>query len=1083
MSKKYLFLLLFLGSTFWLQAWPAVVGKPVQGQSSATPTPQIFARLTNSGGPGSLDRVARMPVALTVSGTVSDENNVTMPGVNVIEKGTANGTTTDSNGKFSISVSDAESVLLFSFIGYQTQEISVQGQTSITVILKNDITTLEEVVVVGYGEQKKVTVTGSVASVKNDEIMTTKNQNVQNMLTGKVPGLRVIQRTSEPGQFDNQFDIRGFGNPLIVIDGVPRDNIARLDPNEIESISVLKDASAAIYGVRAANGVVLVTTKSGAPGKAKIEYSTYYGTQNPISLPKPVGVIDRYTLANEKSMHNVNAPALRYLDADFAPFLEGQRQSTDWYGMVMKNSAPQQQHNLSVSGASMDKKVDYFINMGYLFQDGYWKSGDLNYDRYNVRLNINAQITERLKASMKISGTMEEKNAQTGAGMHEVYGALWRAQPNEQYYANDDPAYLYKTAAMHPGAITDADISGYRKDNNTWIQSQFSLDYKVPGINGLTARGMFSYDQRFNENKNFKKAYSVYSYDVASTTYIPFVNNAPETFSRNYYKLPTQVMQLSLNYANTFFKNHNVKLLALYEEQVRSSDNFSASRQLGLPLDYLFAGVSLNQVGNSDINGIYKNSNKGLVGRLNYDYKGKYLADLSFRYDGSSKFPPAKQWGFFPAVSVGWRISEEPFFQDISFVSNLKVRGSYGTMGDDGASQYQFISGYDYPYNGSDQGLPGGYLLGGSFVNALGFRSSPNPNITWYTVKTANAGIDADFLNGKVGLTFDIFRRNREGLLGNRLVVVPGSFGATMPQENLNSDQTSGLELALSHKNRIGDIGFSISGNIALTRTKNVYIERGRFGNSYDNWRNNQSARYNDVWFGWGYNGQYTSYEQIANYGVYTSRAALPGDYIYEDWNGDGTIDEADRHPIATTLNPTSTDAAGDNAKKNYPLLNFGLTLSATYKHFDLSALFQGAGMSYVAYKEMLVEPLAFDGNALSPFMSRWHPADPKADPYNPNNQWIPGNYAYTGTNVDENSSRNIQNASYLRLKSLELGYSLPKSVISKVGIYNLRIFFNTYNLVTWTKAKVIDPEHPSELYGYMYPLSRTTNVGLTVTF
>lgn len=1022
-----------------------------------------------------------------VSGVVKDEKGQGIPGVNVVIKGTTTGTTTDVDGKFKMNSSSPNDILVFSFVGYQKQEIAIQGKTSFDIVLVEDNKNLDEVVVIGYGTQKKVTLTGAVVSVNSAEIVTTKNQNVQNMLTGKLPGVRVIQKSSEPGDFSsNQFDIRGFGNPLIVVDGVPRDNVSRIDPNEIESISVLKDAAAAIYGVRAANGVVLVTTKRGASGKAKIEYSMYYGSQTAIGLPKPVGVIERYTLMNEKGMHNVNNPTIRYDENDFAPYIEGKLESTDWYDLVMQKTAPQQQHNISASGGTSDGKIDYFINLGYLYQEGFWKSKDLNYNKYNLRSNINAQITKQLRASLKMSGIIDNKNSQQAGGMHDIYGALWRAQPNELLYANNNPLYLFKTAAGHPVALTDASISGYQKDNNKWIQTQFALEYQLPYVKGLMAKGMFSYDNRINSNTNYKKSYNLYDYNASTDSYAGFANNLPDQLTRNYNENPSTLMQFSLNYNNSFKQKHNVGALLLYEESTRSGDNFFASRELGIPMEYLFAGKAQNQIGNSNINGIWKTANKGLVGRLNYDFEGKYIADFSFRYDGSSKFPVGKQWGFFPAGSLGYRISEESFFKNnnaLKFVDNLKIRASYGLMGDDGASTYQFVSGYDYPYNGNSTALAGGYMFGGSFVNSLGFRNSPNPNITWYTVKTANAGIDAGFWNGKLDVTFDIFRRNRSGLLANRLMSIPGTFGATMPQENLNSDQTSGFELSLGHRNRVNQVRYSFSGNVSITRTKNLYIERGRSGNSYDNWRNNRSNRFNDVWFGLGYEGQFQSYEQIANHDVFVGRATLPGDYIYEDWNGDGVIDDMDRYPIATTINPTSNTTVGGDAKKNYPLLNFGLTASADYKGFDINLLFQGAGMSYVAYGEQLKEPLAWDGNALEFFMDRWHPVDPKADPYNPSTKWISGYNAYTGSTADENSRRNIQKGAYMRLKSAEIGYSLPKAVIGKIGIQAVRVYVNGYNLYTFTKVKGLDPEHPSELYGYMYPINRTINVGASITF
>lgn len=1016
-----------------------------------------------------------------IAGTVKDNSGNPIPGVTVVIKGTTVGTNTDANGSYVLNNIPSNAMIVFSFIGMKTTEMKYGGQTTIDAVLTDETIGLEEVVAVGYGTQKKVTLTGAVASVKSEDILATKSQNVQNMLTGKIPGVRVVQKTSEPGDFSNQFDIRGFGSPLIVIDGVPRDNITRLDPNEIESVSVLKDASAAIYGVRAANGVVLVTTKRGTKGKAKIEYTGFYGTQTAIGLPKPVGAIERYTLMNERGMHNVNSPTLRYNADDFAPYLDGTKKSTDWYDQVMNENAPQFQHNLTVSGSSSDAKIDYFLNMGYVNQKGYWKSDDLNYDRYNLRSNINAQITRRIKVALKLNGIIDTKNSPNYPAW-QVFKALWRAQPNETYYANDNPDYLFKTAAEHPGAMADSDISGYEKANSKWIQSQFEVEYEVPYIEGLKAKGMFSYDARINDNTSYKKSYKLYDYASTTETYTGYVNNSPDRLNRSYNVNPSTLMQFSLNYRHVFNKKHNVGVLFLYEESKRSGDNFNAARELGIPLDYLFAGKTLNQVGTSDIDGIWENSNKGLVGKFNYDLSGKYIAEFSFRYDGSSKFPKDKQWGFFPAASIGWRLSEENFIKAIipsTVLSNLKVRASYGIMGDDGASSYQFVSGYDYPYNGDSRGLASGYMFGGTFTNALGFRNSPNPQITWYEVKIANFGVDADFYNGLLGFSFDAFRRDRSGLLSDRLVSLPGSFGSTMPQENLNSDQNNGFEISVSHRNKIGDFSYNILGNVSYTRAKSMYQERALSGNSWDNWKNNRTYRYNDVWFGYGYNGQYQSYADITNSEIYVNRSVLPGDYIYQDWNSDGVIDDSDRHPIATTINPTKDS----QDKRNYPLMNFGLTAAFNYKGFDLNLLFQGGAMSYVGYGEALSAPLAWDGNALETFMDRWHPVDPTADPYNPNNKWAPGYWGYTGSSPDENSMASIQKGTYVRLKSVELGYSLPKNWMDKAGIQAVRFFVNGYNMLTLTGVKGLDPEHPTELNGYMYPLSRTLNTGVTITF
>jgi len=1020
---------------------------------------------------------------ITVKGKVTDAAGGPLIGAAIKVKGSSGGTSADNNGEFSISVPTGSS-LLISFVGFQPKEVQVTSGGPLNIILSDSGNSLGEVVVVGYGTQKKATLTGSIASVSNAEISTTKTQNVQNMLTGKVPGLRVVQRTSEPGVFTNQFDIRGFGNPLIVIDGVPRDNITRLDPNEIESISVLKDAAAAVYGVRAANGVVLVTTKKGKSGKPEITYAAYYGQQTPIGLPEPVGVIDRFTLMNEKTMHRVDGPVLTYNDEDFAPYRNGTKTGTNWYDMTMRDFAPQFQQNLSASGSSGDSKIDYFINLGYARQEGIWKSNSLKYDRYNLRSNLNAQISNRLKASLKLNGILENK-MNPKVPSWQLFSQLWRAQPNETYYANNNPDYLYKPVFEHPGANSDSDLSGYQKDQNSWLQSQFSLDYQVPYLDGLTARGLFSYDARNNNFKDYRKGYNVYDYNAASDSYTAYNKNGPDQLLRRYSTTPNSLLQLSLNYVKSI-KKHNINALVLYEEGTSSADNFFAQRDLALPVEYLFAGKALGQVANTNIDGVSETATRAVIGRLNYDFSGKYLAEFSFRYDGSSRFSDKKQFGFFPGASVGWRISEESFMKNnssLSFIDNLKIRASYGIMGDDGNVRYQFLSGYDYPFNGNREALGGGYMFDGGFVNSVGFRAVPNPDLTWVEVKTTNIGLDAELWKGKLGITFDAFKRRRDGLLGNRLVTVPGSFGANMPQENLNSDETRGLELALSHRNRFGELGYNISGNVSLTRTKIIYEELGRAGNSQENWRNNKLNRYNDVWFGFGYVGQFQSFEQIANYNQFTGRGTLLGDYIYEDWNGDGTFDDLDRYPVATAINPNSTSADGNDARHNYPLLNFGLNLGFDYKGFDLNLLFQGGAMSYVSYPEAFREPLAFDGNALDMFMDRWHPVDPKADPYDPANKWVQGYYAYTGTVINDNSRRAIQNGAYMRLKSAELGYSLPKKILTKIGIQGLRVYANGYNLLTITKIKGLDPERPSELYGYIYPISRTINFGTSISF
>lgn len=1024
----------------------------------------------------------------TIKGTISDETGEPIIGASVVATSMI-GTTTNLEGEFTLNVPQAVRQLTITYIGYITQEVDIVGVNALKIKLLEGTQRLNEVVVVGFGTQKRVNLTGAVSAVTNKELIATKNQNAQNMLTGKVPGVRVIQKTSEPGEFNNQFDIRGFGSPLIVIDGVPRgnDSFARLSSEEIESISVLKDASAAVYGLKAANGVVLITTKRGEVGKAKISYNGYYGTQRPSDILKPVGSVNRMTLMNEKSMRSTSDPKLTYSDEQINAFLTGERTSTDWYGATLTNSAPQQQHNISASGGT--EKIDYFLNVAYSQQDGFFRSGDLNYERYNLRSNVNAQLTKYLKVGLNLNGILDTKRSPYEP-VWSVYRQLWRLIPDDAVYANNNPLYYQRNSTDvgvdNTVAITNADVAGFQKNVRKMFQATGNITYSIPSVKGLSLKAIYTFDNTIADNTTYQKQFNEYNYNDVNDVYVATAKNGPTNLTRYYGNSETTQWQVSLNYENSFDNKHNVSGIILYEESHSKGDNINAYRQFNIPLPYLFAGETTNQIGTANANAITEYATKSVVGKFNYDYQGKYLAEFSFRYDGSSKFPTSKQWGFFPGGSIGWRMSEETFIKEnLSFLQNLKIRASYGILGDDMAVDYQFIGGYDYPNTSGAKynNYPTGYVFDGSYGNALGFRISPNPNITWYTSHTLNIGLDTDLWNGLMGFSIDFFQRNRKDLLADRQVSIPGTFGSSMPQENINSDITKGLELELRHNNRIGGLSYSVTGNVAITRTKWDYKEHAQYSSSWDRYRNGVDGRWGDIWFGWGKNGRYTSYEQIATAPIYTGNNILPGDYIYEDWNGDGTIDDYDHHPIATTILADKGNVSNFQDKRNYPLLNFGLTLSGQYKDFDLNILLQGSGMSYIAYGEQLASPLAWNGNALSQFLDRWRPADAKKDPYDPTNTWLSGYYSYGGTAPDNNSRFAIQKGDYLRMKSVELGYSIPTRLLIKSGIQRCRVYVNAYNLFTITNVEGVDPERPAELYGYMYPLNKTYNIGISLNF
>lgn len=1018
-----------------------------------------------------------------ISGTVADESGNAIIGATVLVPETPIATITDANGNFSLEVPSGSKIDV-SFYGYTTLQTNIGTQSRFELVLKEDVQMLNEVVVVGYGTQKKGSIAGSIAAVGGKEILQTKSTNIQNMLTGKLPGVRNIQKTSEPGQFTNQFDIRGLGSPLIVIDGVPRGDMPRMDPNDVESISVLKDASAAIYGVRAANGVVLITTKKGESGRAKIEYSGYYGIQTPAERLRPLQAYERATLFNEVTMRSSTNPQTTYDKDYFDRLARGEMPDTDWYDVVIRNTSPQKQHNLSVSGGT--EAVDYYVNFGYTDQGSFFRTNSANYNRYNMRTNLNAKITRDLKIGVKLNYIMDETNRQNMTSW-QVFAMLWRSRPTDPVYANNQEPYFYKPdTEFNVAAVTHPELTGYVQDKRTILQSNMHLEYDVPGVDGLTAQLMFSYDRTNSDNTNWKKEYNEYLYNAQTQQYdVASTRNSKMSLNRYYGNSFTTLWNARINYDNTFADKHHVGALLLFEENYNQGYNFSAFREFDLPIPYLFAGNATNQRGEGS--GLDENSNRALVGRLNYDYAGKYLTEFSFRYDGSSKFPKGKQWGFFPSVLLAYRMSEESFIKDnVPFIQNLKIRGSYGVLGDDSAARFQFIEGYEYPQSYHNrQNLPRGSVFGGTFTNALGFLNAPNPDITWYTSTMINVGVDADMWNGLLGFSVDLFRRNRDGLLDTPAVAIPGSLGVGISQANLNADRTQGFEVELRHNNRVGQFRYNVSAAVQMTRS--MWIEKITSGrtNSYDNWRNNVLKRYKDIWFGKGSNGVYQSYEEIAS-SIYANGGSLPGDPIYEDWDGNGVIDDQDRYPIATTTNSDNNGnlASALGNTRNYPLMNFSLTLGGQWKWLDFNMLFQGAAMSYVGYSEQLLNPLAWDGNALERLYDRWHPTDPAKDPYDPTNSWVSGWYPYGRTRAEDTSEFNMQSGAYVRLKSVEVGFTIPQNIVfKKVGVKNLRLYVNAYNLLTVTGVKGLDPEKTSETYGYLYPLSRTFNFGGSVTF
>jgi len=1039
-----------------------------------------------------------------ISGKVIDlTDGSALQGVSVKIKGTTTGVITNVAGKFQLTVPGPDAILQVSYVGYQLREIAVKNIKGGTIALDATNKSLDEVVVVGYGTQKRATVTGSITTLQNKEIMTTKDESVVNMLTGKIPGIRIVQTTAEPGSYANYLNIRGFQTPpLIVIDGIIEGNdqstLGRMDPNEIESISVLKDAAASIYGVRAAGGVILVTTKKGSTnGKVNINYSVNRAVQTFLGMPQGVGAVDYMMLANEAAKRDfqnnfVSNVTPVYSYADMLPYLNGTEKSADWTDLVFNKTASQISHNLNIDGGN--DKISYFFNFGYQQQDGVYKSGDLNYDKYNFRSNVTISIAKGLKAQVLTSGWMDQKNSPLTPEW-EVYKYTWNQIPIHQIYANNNPLYpAVMPDNMNPAVITNDNEVGSIVNKNKSFTSQLNLTYDIPGISGLSAKALFNVDYSVADNNQIQNTYNLYTYDAVNNLYLPQAVNSPSGITRQYYTNFNTLSQVTLNYAHTFFHDHNISAMATYEQSHNTEDNFYAYEDTVIPVSYLFGGVpNTDMIGGQYPNAVQDYSHRSYIGRLDYDFKGKYLAEFTFRRDGTSLYQPGSdQWGNFPGASIGWVLTKESFISNLisnKILSNLKLRASYGQVGDESGNAYNYVTGYTYPaVNTSgaiNNGVANSYIFGTAPVNG----SEPklgNPGLTWPVSTIKNLALDFGLFNGKVNGTLEVFRNDRTGLVATPSTVLPQTVGAVTPQINYNSDRVQGLDFSLSYRNTFGKLGVNISGNIGTTRDENMTVLQGTFGNQFQQWQSSQSNRYTSIWWGPTYAGQFTSYKQIQNYGVNMgggNNSVIPGDYYYQDTNHDGVIDSKDNTPIATS---------------DIPLYNYGFTIALSYKGFDMNMLLQGAAGVYVQYGEQFAQPLMFQGSALTRFLDSWHTVNPTANVFDPNTQWVPGYYPAMGSPIAQ-GTKAIQNASYLRVKTLEFGYSIPPLALKHIGVKRLRVYVSCYNLLTFTGLKNYDPEHQgtnsggsssldgsnfsTTFAGYTYPEDRTFNLGATVSF
>lgn len=1026
---------------------------------------------------------------VNVSGSVVGSDNQPLSGVSVSVKGTSPqiATSTDVQGQYTIQVPQG-AVLLYSYVGFLSAEETVGARRRIDVVLQADEASLEEVVVVGYGTQRKVTLTGAVSTIKGAEMTKTRNENPQNMLTGRVPGVRVWQRSAEPGNFAASFDIRGLGEPLMVIDGVVRStaDFQRLNPNDIEDVSVLKDASAAIYGVRSSNGVILVTTKKGTKtGRTSVSLNTSYTFQRPSGLPVLADPYETMTIVNQGARNNIASPFNTiYTEEDFEAFRTGERRTTDWTSLIFSDYSPQTQQDLSITGGG--EKVQYYVGVGHLYQEGFFKSGDLNYSKTNVRSNISGEIRKGFNFDLNLSGIVDQRNSPYSTSA-DIIRNYWRQGVLVPAYADPENTMLnYEGLDLEENTVAKmtSDISGYRNTGQKQIQSSASLNYDLgtitDALQGLSLKALLSYDYRMDNNNINRREYYQYAFNQITERYEPKLYNisSPNQIRRELFTKEQVLGQFLTNYDRTFNRDHQVTGMLGFEAQKQTGDNFYAQRNLAFAMDYLFGGVTQDQVGGMGEGDIYSFSNAAFFGRANYAFGSRYIAEAQFRYDGGSKFVPGRRWGFFPSGSVAWRISEEPFFKSwelASFVNQLKLRGSYGVLGNDGPLEFDWASGFEYPATSSNaengyyaQYAPG-YMFGNEFIYAATPLALPNQRSTWYTSNTLNVGVDFEGWKGLFGFAVDYFKRKTVGIFARRTGDLPTVVGATAPRENLDSNENFGMDVELSHRNKIGELSYRIKAIGTITRKRHLTAsEKGPWGNSYDRWRNdNLTNRFQGMQFGYQGAGRYLDWDDVRSFPIYKDNQTLPGNYKYEDWNGDGEISGLDMRPLFFD---------------STPWLNFSFNFEANYKSFDLSFLLQGTALGSMQYLEPLRAIWGTNGGGiLEQYVDRWHTVDPEADPWDPSQEWVSGYYGFTGNYPIETSSFNRVSTAYLRLKSVELGYTLPKFRPSST--MNLRVFANAYNLFTMTGVKFVDPEHPEDELGRLYPLNKTITAGLSLNF
>jgi TonB-linked SusC/RagA family outer membrane protein len=985
-----------------------------------------------------------------VNGKVVDENNLPMPGVSVKIKGTARGMVTGSAGEFSLkAVNDKDSIQFF-FIGYQPQTISAAVKGFITVrLLQAGNKNLDEVTVVGYGTQKKISVTGSLSTISVKELTRVSTPSLSNAIAGKLPGIITRQASGEPGGDAAQVYIRGlstFGNngPLVLIDGVERD-MNLLNAQEIESFTILKDASAtAIYGVRGANGVILIYTKRGEVGKPTVTYRSEAATLKALRLPEYINGGQYASLMNEALSYANQSP--RWSEEEIKKFYDSSDPylypNSNWTDAVLKQNTWQTINNLSVTGGT--EIIKYYTNVGFTLQDGLYKQDptnkfntNANIKRYNFRSNVDLNLSKSLTMQLSLGGIIQNGNY-PGFSSGDIFQSLKVISPIAFPVTNPDgtPGGAQTYIGWNPwGRSTQ---SGYLTQDRSTLQGTFGINWDLSSFTtkGLSLRGLFSYDRVAQTDNGRAKAFEVKRYlgkdpitgkDLYSAN---FREEQPLAYSYTTGSNRAIYNEMQLNY-NRSFGRHEVTSMLLFNQ--RDYVNLTASSSImNIPF-----------------------RRQGLAGRTTYGFDNRYFAEVNFGYNGSENFPEGKRYGFFPSISAGWVVSNEQFWK-VPAISTLKFRASHGRVGNDQIGpRFLFLS--TIKTDGQSYGFgPGQEVLSGMEENAIG-----NENVTWETAKKTNIGVDLGFFKDQLTLQVDVFSEKRKDILLQRRTVpsVAGFFPWSIPFGNLGKVNNKGIDalLEVKHTTAAG-LFYAFRGN--FTFAKNTVIENDEPAKRFP-YLTGKGLRLGQS-FAFIADGFFQDEAEIETGPKHTFSQVRVGDVRYKDINGDGVIDSFDQIPVGFP---------------RLPEMSFGFGGTISYKGFDASLYFTGAARTSVFLTGFSMWPF-YEGAGVNNVLTEYY-----------NNRWTPStpNARYPAIDVGNNPNNYVnsttwmRNGDYLRLRNAEIGYTLPKRLTGRVGVENLRFFVNAVNLITWDHIKIIDPESNDGTGGY--PLQRSLNVGLQIDF